>query len=288
MGFALRPILLIVFAIVGLTLGTYVMLTPGLRPTIISVIKKPIMEVENRVIDLHTVSMDKKVHAAFLVFNQGGKHLRIFRVEPSCGCTVPSISQQVIAPGDFARINVVLDTSLKMGKIRKKLLVYSNDSKRPILPLFLIGEARPAKVEGHKMISVVPQNRLALFQGECASCHVQKGVGKTGQALFAADCAMCHGLGAQGNLPSGPSLLKGGSDDADIEALTKTVANGSPHNPQMPPFLDKNGGPLTKSQIDSLAVFLKIKRLAPETLMESSEEEPGDEKLLKEALKHPH
>jgi cytochrome c553 len=288
MGFALRPLILIAFVLLGLVLGTYVMLTPGLRPTVVSVYEGPLLQVESRVQDLGKVGMDQKVRTAFLVFNQGGKHLRIFRVEPSCGCTVPSISQQIIAPGDFARITVVLDTSLKSGKIRKKLILYSNDSKRPALPLFLVGEALPAKLEGHKMIQVMPKDRLALFKGECASCHVQKGVGKTGQALFAADCAMCHGQNAQGNLPSGPSLLSGGSEDEDIQALTKTIANGSSHNPQMPPFSAKNGGPLNQSQIDSLAMFLKIKRMAPDAFKDSSEEEPGDEKLLKEALKHPN
>jgi cytochrome c553 len=288
MRVSLRLLILLSMALFSALFLGYVMMTPGLRPTVISVYEGPLLQVENRVIDLGTVTTDQKARTEFLIYNQGGKHLRLFRVEPSCGCTVPSISQQVVAPGDFARISVVLDTSLKLGKIRKKLTLYSNDAKRPQLPLFLIGKAEPGKMAGHAPIAMVSRDRLALFKGNCASCHVQQGVGKTGQALFVADCAMCHGLNAQGNLPSGPSLLKGsGDDEHEMDRLTHVIAQGSAHNTQMPPFSSQNGGPLNQAQIDSLIVFLKIRRLNPEAL-QAEDGEPGDETLLKQALANPH
>lgn len=238
----------------------YTLITPGWRPVVVSIYDGPQLSVEKRVQDIGRVETDRKVRAEFLIYNKGGKHLRLYRVDTSCGCTVADISRQIVAPGDFSRIRVVLDTSLKMGKIRKKLTLFSNDPQRPALALFVVGEATAARMDGHAPITLAPRNRLTLFEGKCAACHVQKGVGKTGQALFQADCAMCHGRSAEGHPPSGPSLL---SKDANHKAWAartrRVIADGSPDSPQMPPFSQAQGGPLNPDEIDSLVAFLKFR-----------------------------
>jgi mono/diheme cytochrome c family protein len=299
-----KLLILSALALLATAFLVYTLITPGWRPVVVSIYDGPQLSVEKRIQDIGRVETDRKVRTEFLVYNKGGRHLRLHRVDASCGCTVADISRRIIAPGDFSRIRVVLDTSLKIGKIRKKLTLFSNDPQRPALALFVIGEAQAARMDGHAPITLGPRDRLTLFKGECASCHVQKGVGKTGQALFQADCAMCHGQSAEGHLPSGPSLLGGKADqEAWIAHTRRVIADGSPHSPQMPPFSQAQGGPLNPDEIDSLVAFLKFRNQQARTTSSgqaspenpksktSTQEEPleaQDEAAFQDALRHPN
>lgn len=286
-----RRLVMLVLLVLACLAGWVIFTTPGSKPVVISVYEPPIISAEQRVKDIGTVQTDTKVPAYFLVYNVGGKHLRIKDVETSCGCTVARMSKTVVAPGDFARIDVELDTSIKQGKVRKQLTVVSNDPQRPRLPLFLTGEVLGKKMEGHAQITLEPKDKLVLFKGECATCHVQAGKGKTGQALFQADCAMCHGINGQGNHSAGPSLLNGNyEDEAYVANARKVIAEGSPNSPQMPPFAKAQGGPLSDDEINSLVAFLKVQHMKNKMglLNQPTTEEVEDEAAFEEALKQPH
>ncbi len=284
MGVLLLAVFLLIFTLV----------TPGWKPVVVSVYEGPQLMVENRIQDIGAVETDRKVRTEFLLYNTGGRHLRLYRVDASCGCTVADISRKILAPGDFSRIRVVMDTSLKLGNIRKKLTLFSNDPQRPVLDLFIVGRAVAGKVAGHADITLKAHDRLALFKGDCATCHVQKGIGKTGQALFQADCAMCHGQHAEGNRPSGPPLL--GNDpenEAWLAHIHNRIAAGSPNSPQMPPFAKAKGGPLTPDEVDSLVSFLKFRTMQkkaglPAALANDVDESPEDLATFKEAARSPH
>jgi mono/diheme cytochrome c family protein len=287
----LKLVVTLSLALVVVVATWFLLTTPGYRPVVISVYEPAQIEAEQRIEDIGKVNTDSKAKAAFLIYNKGGTHLRISNVETSCGCTVAEVSKKVIAPGEFSRIGVTLDTSIKLGPVRKKITVFSNDPKRPKLDLFLTGDVIAQKEMGHAQITVMPKDKLVLFKGECATCHVQKGIGKTGNALFQADCAMCHGIKAQGNHSAGPSLLR---IDFEKEAIQKQmraiIANGSPHTPQMPPFAKSEGGPLSDDEIDSLISFLKVQNLKQKMGL-LDKEEPGeveDETAFQEALQNPH
>jgi mono/diheme cytochrome c family protein len=286
-----RLVIMIVLLLSVALAATYILITPGLKPMVISVYGPPEIEAENRIRDVGTVETDSHVKTDFVLYNVGGNHLRIFNVDTSCGCTVANVTKRVIAPGDFTRIQVALDTSIKVGNVRKKITVFSNDPKRPQLALFLVGDVLAKKMAGHAQILLQPKDRLVLFKGQCATCHVQNGIGKTGKALFQADCAMCHGSHAQGNHSSGPSLL---SKNYESEALQKhwrdIIADGSPHSPQMPPFSKAKGGPLTDDEIDSLVSFLKFQNLQNKMGLLNQEDagEQEDEAAFQKALQQPH
>lgn len=286
-----RRIVLLFFALIASVLAVYLLTTPGKKPVVVSVYEPPIISVENRVVDIGKVESGSQPKAHFILYNIGGQTLRVKEVSPSCGCTVAQLSKKTIAPGDFTQIDTVLDTRLKQGKIRKQITVYSNAPQRPELALFLTGEVLAAEMAGHKPITLKPQERLILFQGKCASCHVQQGVGKTGKALFLADCAMCHGANAQGNHSAGPSLLQADYENAQtIAAIRTVIAEGSKRSPQMPPFSKKLGGPLTDDEIDSLVGFLKFqsKQAKLGLLKQSDVEAVEDEAAFEQALKQPH
>lgn len=290
MGSSLRLVVTVALAVVALVSGWYIFSTPGLKPVVIWVYGPPRIYAESRIQDIGSVETDSKIPAAFVLYNKGGKTLRIADVQTSCGCTLAKISKQNIAPGDFSKIHVELDTSIKLGKVRKEITVISNDPERPRLSLFLTGNVLPKKMQGHAQITLKAQDPLVLFKGDCATCHVKPGIGKTGKALFLADCAMCHGVNAQGNGSAGPSLLNLDYErEESLKMIRSVIAEGSPHSPQMPPFSEAKGGPLSDDQIDSLVNFLKFQALQNKLgLLNQQEVETENEAAFEEALKQPH
>lgn len=253
-------VLLIILALMGY--GLYMGLSkPELRPVVISPYEGPIIQPAERRVDLGRIPMDAKVHHSFLVYNTGGQRLRIYSVEPSCGCTVARLSRQEIKPGEFAQLDVDLDTSIKLGPVEKTITVRSNDPDTPVLELLLVGEVFSTlngDGESHGQIAV--KDPLVLFHGDCARCHVDKGRGKTGQALFQADCAMCHGSSAQGAVAKG--LLEGDfSQETHLANLRRVITEGSPNTPTMPPFGQAHGGPLNEDEIESLINYLRYEAM---------------------------
>ena len=238
-----------------------------------------------------TIETDSEASYTFLLYNLGGKHLRIAEVEVTCGCTVADISSKVIAPGGFTRLKLDMDTSLKQGKTKKTVTVHSNDPARPELKLFLEATVVNTKPAPHGEMSMGAKDPLVLFKGDCATCHVAKGQGKSGQQLFLADCAMCHGAQATGHGPAGPSLLNRNFEaEATAAHLRTVIAHGAPHNPQMPPFSEAKGGPLTEGQIDSLVTFLKYQALQKKEGKLDMGDELGmeEEKAYRDAQQNPH
>ncbi len=74
-----------------------------------------------------------------------------------------------------------------------------------------------------------------------------------GQIIFAQNCVMCHGENAQGRIgarlaKSWPSI----NPSAYIRATAEKGIAGSP----MPAWLDANGGPLTKTDIDNVSAYI--------------------------------
>lgn len=283
-----RAILMAVMIGLAVLAGGYILSTPGLKPVVVSIYGPPTIWAEQRVRDVGEVKTDSSVGASFILYNKGGKYLRILDVQTSCGCTVASVSKKVLAPGDYAEIQATMDTSLKQGKVIKKISVRSNDPARPELDLYIQGQVLASKMAGHAFIKA--KDPLALFKGTCATCHVQKGRGKTGKALFQADCAMCHGATAQGHKPAGPSLLNGAwESEAYRQQMRAVIANGSPNSPQMPPFSQAKGGPLNEDEIDSLVNFLKFAAVQKQMgLLKEETDEVEDQAAFDEALKQPH
>lgn len=251
-----KRVILLITIVVGLIVGAwFVMKTPGLHPVVVSPYEPAIIRAQDTVINIGKVETDSEVQATFYLYNVGGDYLRIDNIETTCGCTVAEIENKVIAPGDYAEVIATLDTSLKLGKVAKKITVHSNDPKTPEYELFLKGDVE-FKMVGHERIEV--KDPLVLFKGKCATCHVDRGVGKVGKDLFVADCAMCHGFTGEGRKDIAPSLLTGmPDDDTHFESIRKIIAEGTPHSPEMPPYSTAKGGPLNDDEIESLVNYLR-------------------------------
>ena len=76
--------------------------------------------------DFGKISSDSIVKHIYKFKNTGKNPLMIERTDVSCGCTVPSFSDQPIAPGADGEITVSFNPKGKSGLQHKNILVHSN------------------------------------------------------------------------------------------------------------------------------------------------------------------
>ncbi len=203
----------------------------------------------------------------FKIENHGSKELIIKTVFSTCGCTIPTMKTKHIAPGTSADMEVVMNTSMKQGDVKKPIEVRSNDPINPVSTLYVTAKVTSPHAN-------LGENKIAaIFEGKCARCHVADGIGKVGEELYAADCAMCHGYRAKGIPSVAPTLIPYDYQNKDFAAAFKhIIAFGSASHRSMPGYAKEAGGPLNDKEIDSLIDFLQKK----------SEEERHYQQLMKE------
>jgi hypothetical protein len=68
----------------------------------------------------------EKVSHSFVFKNTGTGNLVISNVKASCGCTVPKWPKEPVKPGETGIIEIVFDSTNRMGKQTKTATVYSN------------------------------------------------------------------------------------------------------------------------------------------------------------------
>lgn len=211
----------------------------------------PMLAVTPNKIDLGELEEGEEYNRQVKLENRGKAPLKIFEAHSSCGCTVPSLKKQDLAPGESTDLEIMIDTAMKQGDVKKVVNISSNDPIHPIIPLKISMHVK----DRHK--SMGEDGAAKIFTSEkCTSCHVDRGVGLAGKELFEADCAMCHGEGAKGAV--GGALIYGDYNNAEYVAhIRKVISYGSKNHQSMPGFLNDAGGPLIKEQIDSIIDYLK-------------------------------
>ena len=224
-------------------------------PELIDAHKPPTLSVEQSVHDLGELIIEELAEDTFKLSNTGGETLVIENVESSCGCTIAKLDTSELNPGESTELHVTLDTSLKLGSVTKTIDIFSNDPVQPKKELILKAEVKLPKGQEGMAGSFKVKDPLVLFKGECKTCHVDRGINKTGKQLFIADCGMCHGPDGQGGV-SPPLITLDYTQDMVKAYVRDIIANGSPNSPTMPPYSKGKGGPLADSQIDSLVTFL--------------------------------
>jgi hypothetical protein len=76
--------------------------------------------------DFGKVAEGQKVEVAFHFKNTGAKPLIIYKVQPSCGCTVAETPEKPIAPGEEGVIKGAFDSNGRAGTQHKSLMVRAN------------------------------------------------------------------------------------------------------------------------------------------------------------------
>jgi mono/diheme cytochrome c family protein len=204
----------------------------------------------------------------FTVTNVSPSEVSITRLHTTCGCTVAQLpplpaEPYKLQPGSNVSINVNMDLRGKVGAVSKTVNIDSSDGHHALTVSVTIPppSAVAASTDPHatpnmgnraQNIQNALADRQAVFKGDCASCHVQKGVGKFGQELYAASCGICHD--AEHRAAMVPDL-KVPRSERDLAFWQKWIMEGKPGT-LMPAFAQSHGGPLTQEQIDSLTVYL--------------------------------
>ena len=103
----------------------------------------PGMLFETETIDYGTIEQNADGKREFVLLNNGNKPLIITNAVGSCGCTVPSIPKDPIAPGAKAVIGVKYDTN-RPGVISKSITITSNAVGQESKVVMIKGNILPA------------------------------------------------------------------------------------------------------------------------------------------------
>ncbi len=92
--------------------------------------------------ELHATASayDKDLKVRYQFVNKGDKPVTITSFQSSCGCVVPKVRNQVVAPGQPGEIEVLVDLDLRQGKQKKLITVNTNDPDDPKIVLQLLAE----------------------------------------------------------------------------------------------------------------------------------------------------
>jgi mono/diheme cytochrome c family protein len=195
----------------------------------------------------------------FNLTNVWTNEIIITGVKASCGCTtakMPPVPWH-LPPGGSGQVHAQVKLAGKMGLVTKTLTFSTSTGTRvaflkvniPIPP------ARGGKLSATERKAAMMRaagDPDAIFKGDCASCHVEKGRNAFGEALYAADCGICHESShRESAVPDLHALKK----PTDFMYWKTIIMMGMPHT-MMPGFATAQGGPLTEAQINSLATYL--------------------------------
>ncbi|HEV7926456.1 MAG TPA: c-type cytochrome [Verrucomicrobiae bacterium] len=202
----------------------------------------------------------------FNVTNIWTNDVLVERVHGSCGCTTATMPADPwrIPPKGGGPVQVRVNLAGKMGLGTKTLTFYYK-----LLPDMATVNVRVVNLvvnvppppsalgtmsEADRKAAMIKAvaDAQAIFKGDCARCHVDKGRDAMGQELYAADCGICHESSHRERIVPDLHALK---QETDFDYWKMIITMGKPHT-MMPAFATAQGGPLTEAQIVSLATYL--------------------------------
>jgi mono/diheme cytochrome c family protein len=196
----------------------------------------------------------------FHLTNVWKQEVVITQVHPSCGCTTAKLPPTPwhIPPGGTGDVQATVNLAGKMGSIIKTLTFYTSVGNRivslrvNIPPAGASVASAGGKMDRKAAMAQAAADPIAIFRGDCAKCHVDKGVKAMGQDLYAADCGICHESPQRASMVPDLHALR---HPTNYQYWQNTIAFGHPHT-MMPGFARSQGGPLSDEQIVSLANYL--------------------------------
>jgi mono/diheme cytochrome c family protein len=195
----------------------------------------------------------------FHLTNVWTNEITIVQVHASCGCTTAKLPATPwhLPPGGSGEVGVEVNLAGKMGLITKTLTFFTSKGNRVVtlkvsIPLPQTSLASLSPEERKAAMAKAAADPQAIFTGDCAKCHVDKGVRAFGQDLFAADCGICHESSHRDSAVPDLHALK---VPTNLEYWQSIITLGKPHT-MMPAFARAHGGPLSDEQAASLAAYL--------------------------------
>ena len=224
------------------------------------------------------------VNFTFTLSNLAAVPITITAVRASCGCTAAKVPPLpwILPPGTNGTIEVAMNLLGKMGTFAKTVTVMSSAGDKtltvsvtmppaalppavspspPLHAAAVRGVAVPPGVnlpapttnaERERNLLLAKADRQAVFKGECAKCHAEPALGKSGRELYVAVCGICHDDGHRASVVPDLQALKF-KPNAQYWRTWITFGKATT---MMPGFAQAEGGPLTAAQINSLVVYL--------------------------------
>jgi mono/diheme cytochrome c family protein len=195
----------------------------------------------------------------FNLTNAWTNEITIIQVHASCGCTTVKLPATPwhIPPGGSGAVGAQVNLAGKMGLVIKTLTFFTSVGNRIVtlkvnIPPAGTGLAGMSAADRKAAMARAAADPQAIFKGDCAKCHVDKGANTFGQDLFAADCGICHESSRRDSAVPDLHALK---QPTSLEYWKAIITSGKPHT-MMPAFALAQGGPLSDEQITSLAAYL--------------------------------
>jgi mono/diheme cytochrome c family protein len=200
-----------------------------------------------------TVKADEsRVNFTFSVTNTSANPVRIYSINPSCGCTDTELPRNpwILAPGEKNTFRGTIDILGKHGSLAKMLYVGSIPGTQTLTLLLEVPEPDPKTRSSNQQLAKA--DRQAVFKNDCASCHLKPAQGLSGQQLFNAACSICHGSDRRASMVPDLEIAR---EKRDVAYWSKWITEGK-EGTLMPAFSAKHGGPLTTEQVTALAEYL--------------------------------
>jgi hypothetical protein len=104
---------------------------------------RPHLEIAERTYSGGQVWRGAKINHEFLLRNTGGSDIAVGKIDTSCFCAVTNLDQLRIAPGQSARLGVVVDTAEFMdGDFTKEIAINTYDSRSPRTSVAITGSVK--------------------------------------------------------------------------------------------------------------------------------------------------
>ena len=196
---------------------------------------------------------------SFAFTNVSAAPLTLTGVHTSCGCTTAQLPPLPwsIPSGSNGQIGVMVNLAGKSGTVTKTVTVNTDQGIKTLLVKIIIHPpTNTVTSEAVRLqnMKVAQANRQAVFQGDCASCHVKAVEGKYAKQLFDEICGVCHEAAHRASMVPDLHHLPVPTD----ENFWRTwISYGRPGS-LMPGFAKTENGPLTDAQIASLAAYLNM------------------------------
>jgi len=91
-------------------------------------------------IDFGTMKQHEMKEGTIVVRNDGAAMLKIDEVKADCGCTVPTLDRDTLAPGESTEIKVQFDSKLFEGRVYKSVQIMSNDPDNPVVDVMITAD----------------------------------------------------------------------------------------------------------------------------------------------------
>ena len=207
--------------------------------------------------DYHARVGEATKRFTFEVSNPSARDIVVESVTPSCGCTVVDLPPLpwTLRAGERGRLDATMDWTGRFGDFAKTIAVKTSAGPQTLtLKITIPPPENPVQLPlaRARNLTIAAGDRQAVFKHDCARCHVAPAVEKTGASLYAAACGICHDAAVRATMvPDLRALPQRG----DREFWRQRVTHGKPGS-LMPAFSQREGGPLTDPQIESLVSYL--------------------------------